>query len=148
MALDLTLPATGITKHGDLYTVLRENFNGLYNMGDITVDYYTPTLDSRITIDATDPVGYYVDRNSNIRLFGKCSLTTGTSQLTNFVIFTFPTNHRPGRDMRFSYKGKNETTTVVGDIIIRSTGTVIYSTVISGDRTYSFYLNGIFFPIG
>lgn len=30
MGLDLTLPATGKTRDGDLYKVLRDNFNGLY----------------------------------------------------------------------------------------------------------------------
>ena len=79
MGFDVTLPATGLTRDGDLYQILRNNFIAL-NSRFTTIEYF-PNLPNGIAQDPTDPISYYKDYAGIVHLQG-----TGTS--TN--IMTIP----------------------------------------------------------
>jgi hypothetical protein len=81
MGFDITLPATGLTRDGDLYQILRNNFIALYERFT-TIEYF-PNLPSGVTEDPTDPISYFKDYTGIVHLQG-----TGTS--TNFININIP----------------------------------------------------------
>jgi hypothetical protein len=97
MALDLTLPASGITKHSDFYRVMRDNFNGIYNK--YTPTKYDVSLLPTVTQVATDPVFYYVDSAGYVHLFG--SVVVNSSMDRGCEFFVLPEGHRPEHPLNF-----------------------------------------------
>jgi hypothetical protein len=92
MSLNLSLPATGVTKHKDFYSVMRENFSGLNNKYTTPVKYNLILMPSVVEV-ATDPVYYYVDGAGYVHLCGSVSVSSCLSTGAHF--FTLPSGHRP-----------------------------------------------------
>jgi hypothetical protein len=107
MGFDVTLPTTGLTREGDLYQILRNNFIALYERFT-TIEYF-PNLHTGVAQDPTDPISYFKDYTGIVHLQG-----TGTS--SNLItipvyggsryvcsLFTLPPGFRPDCDPITNY---------------------------------------------
>jgi len=135
MALDLTLPKTGVTTFGGLYTELRANFNGINAM--FTLPSWTNVASiSGWTLTAT--VGYTMDAFGNVILEGRA--TAGATPAT--TLFTLGSSYRPAApharqfpaiahyDGSPLYLNSRKLVTVNYD------GTVVASSPVGGDIVY------------
>lgn len=90
MALDLTLPKDGITNFGELYSKLRDNFNGLWNPLVLPNWTYVVTYGTGWTPAAGFECAYMKDAYGIVHLRGR-PYNGSTS-----YIFQLPTGYRPG----------------------------------------------------
>ena len=102
MAFDPTLPATGVTKFGDLYAILRANFVGLSAGGveawtDIGSGGSSWGTDWGNTSE-TYPAGFMKDPMGFVHLRG---LTFNEDGLLDTSVFTLPSGYYP--DQRVHY---------------------------------------------
>lgn len=102
MALDLTLPATGVTKFGDLYAILRANFIGLY---DLMTDVEDWTLigsggsswgTNWASSNPAYPVGFLIDPMGFVHLQG-CATNGGN---TNYPLI-LPSGYWPQQQVTY-----------------------------------------------
>jgi hypothetical protein len=137
MALNLSLPATGVTKHRDFYKVMRDNFDGL-NTKLTPVKYDIPVLSG---ITHTTPMRYYVDYYNIVYLFGLISKAAGYSTLGQLW-----NPHFPSSNLLFMGRYAPIGAGLTQPIAISSTGLITCPYDLSS--TITIYLDGIVFPIG
>jgi hypothetical protein len=135
MDIDLTLPATGLTKDGDLYQVLRNNFNAIYNR--YTLIEYTPTILAGWRTN--NQVKYWKDAFGFAYICGDISIDPALGSPSS-TCFLLPGGFRPETVQYFP--GLCYKTNTWYDITINLTGAVMAGSVDS-DITVSF--NGISF---
>jgi hypothetical protein len=135
MALNLSLPATGITKHKDLYASLRANFSGINDKLTPTLRYLT--VFSGIT--QYTPVRYYVDSLSNVYLFGLVQKLAGVSNICQLDSPYFPPS-----TLLWHFSYVTAAGGLTAPVAISPTGIVYlpYET----NYTLTVYLDGIVFP--
>ena len=98
MAFDPTLPATGVTKFGDLYAILRANFVGL-GVVEAWTDF-TPGTGWSSSGGTWKQCSYMKDPFGFVHLKG---LTLGSSTITYPNIYdNLPAAYRPEQDVSYT----------------------------------------------
>lgn len=117
MGLNLLLPATGLTKDGELYAILRSNFNAL--MDKFTIVEYAAELTTGWL--ALQPVTFCKDPFGFVHLTG--TIMIGSYIGLTYTYFVLPAGFRPEVESYFP-----NTVLVSGvscDLMIKTNGAVV-----------------------
>jgi len=142
MAFDPDLPATGVTKFGDLYAILRANFVGL-SAGGVeawTVIPWAAKWSSTLT-DGSTGMSYMKDPFGFVHLMGGAWKIDDTAQTSIPITAALPVGYRPEKRMIF-YNGFNSPDLDPGWVYIDDDGEIVVEYYYTGDR---FSLDGITF---
>jgi hypothetical protein len=121
MAFDPTLPATGVTKFGDLYAILRANFVALAAL--VTVESWIDVNSFGSNWVSTHQVSYMKDPMGFVHLKGQLA-ATATHAVT---AFTLPSGYQPEQNLIIPHAvlAGGE----IGTIQIGENGTIAYAQV-------------------
>jgi hypothetical protein len=143
MPFDLTLPKDGATTFGELYSVLRDNFNFLYDKHIQTAwNWVNSGLGTNWVIGGSGFIGYMKNPFGFVYLRGYV-YASGTASTT---IWTLPVGYRPGYTRKFicGYPYTFSGTDYRPYITINSSGVITASNEV--DKAYSFDTNVSFMP--